>query len=452
MPSLKIMLDLTILSSVDRLQEVSKSVIPLTPNYHYWETQYLRFALVPSSQRLCKLQEFRKVLVKGQILTLCSAASLVNPPPIPPAPVIPVSFLDPSILPSVLPLALPPLPVDPSALPSLSVVDPSLPSLPGLPLLPVGPNLPAPPVSSFQVLPLPGLLSDLPVPLPSGVPSIPAGIPSVRPSALPSIRSLIPGVPVLSVNPVPVIPGGSTQCPQNCEAKCQTANTGFEVSECRAHCLSACATGGSTGFCEGKCAGYARAGTAIVRKDVPLVDPLRDPPDVISTPAIGVIGVGDLSYDACLSDCTDKFQSAGIGFDISIVNSQCKAACAQNADAGADILNKRQLSKLPLPTPKLPLPCLPLPSLPIATHQLPSANLPTTIPKLPRAEEAEEAPPLPSLPVPSLPLSSLPLPRLPLPSASLPLPVPVPQRPACRPSLAAAPASAPPRFPTWRPS
>ncbi|TGJ85669.1 hypothetical protein E0Z10_g3094 [Xylaria hypoxylon] len=161
------------------------------------------------------------------------------------------------------------------------------------------------------------------------------------------IKDLIPGGPVAGV--------GRTSfetCVKSCNGRFQHADIAGDISTGREKCEAACAS-------------YAAKGAGvIVKKALP-------PPNPFPFPAAKpVIDIGTTSYDACVSDCSSKYQSAHIAMDVSTGKYSCKQACAHLEHSGVGVITKKEAlphqvnERKVLPTPKLPtLP--PLPHLPI---------------------------------------------------------------------------------------
>ncbi|KAI0537549.1 hypothetical protein GGR58DRAFT_513742 [Xylaria digitata] len=182
------------------------------------------------------------------------------------------------------------------------------------------------------------------------------------------IEDLIPGGPIAGAGRITY-----ESCMSSCNGRWQHADIAGDMSTGRQHCTAACAK-------------YAAKGAGvIVKKAVPAAKPF--PPFNPSSP---IVGVGSTSYDACLKDCSSKFQSAHIAMDNSQGKYSCKQACAHLEGHGAGVIVKKEaLDERQLPTPSLPKPSLPLPTskLPIPTPTLPPfpilPTLPIPTPELP---------------------------------------------------------------------
>ncbi|KAF2970665.1 hypothetical protein GQX73_g2902 [Xylaria multiplex] len=184
------------------------------------------------------------------------------------------------------------------------------------------------------------------------------------------IKDLIPGGPIAGAGKITY-----ESCMSSCNGRWQHADIAGDMSTGREHCTAACAK-------------YAAKGAGvIVKKALPEAKPF--PPFNPSSP---IVGVGSTSYDACLKDCSSKFQSAHIAMDNSQGKYSCKQACAHLEGHGAGVIVKKDTSHQ-VEERQIASPSLPKPSLPLPTSKLP---IPTpTLPPLP------DFPPLPTLPIPT---------------------------------------------------
>ncbi|KAI0400433.1 hypothetical protein F4802DRAFT_585110 [Xylaria palmicola] len=115
-------------------------------------------------------------------------------------------------------------------------------------------------------------------------------------------------------------------CMNKCSGKWQSAGLGSEVSQGREECQAACAE-------------YAGSGAGLIAKKAA---PVKAGP---FTPELGLgAGAGFVSFEACMDKCSGKWQSAGIGSEVSQGREECQAACAEYFGNGAGVITKKEAS------------------------------------------------------------------------------------------------------------
>ncbi|KAI1815604.1 hypothetical protein GGS20DRAFT_542506 [Poronia punctata] len=129
---------------------------------------------------------------------------------------------------------------------------------------------------------------------------------------------------------IPAVGTGASDyagCVSACKGKQQVADIGFEVSQGKYDCEAACASGSSFG-------------TGILDKRDSAVDDARlaNPLDL---PAVPAVGTGAGGYEACLSGCKGRYQSADIVFTVSQGRGSCEAGCASAYGFDTSILDKK---------------------------------------------------------------------------------------------------------------
>ncbi|KAI1433563.1 hypothetical protein GGR50DRAFT_495060 [Xylaria sp. CBS 124048] len=112
-------------------------------------------------------------------------------------------------------------------------------------------------------------------------------------------------------------------CMSDCRSRYQSADIAFEVSQGSMSCKTACAK-------------YESSEVHILDKKDTLDVRTKKP-----QPEAPAVGVGATTYEACLSDCKSKYQSADIAFEVSQGSASCKTACAKYASSDVNIIGKR---------------------------------------------------------------------------------------------------------------
>ncbi|KAI1825800.1 hypothetical protein F4861DRAFT_151468 [Xylaria intraflava] len=134
-------------------------------------------------------------------------------------------------------------------------------------------------------------------------------------------------------------------CVSACRAKMQHAHIAMDVSQGEMDCKAACARQSSS-----------RVGI-ISKKDT--IDTRSKHPKH-PKPAVGpAIGADATSYEVCVSDCSARYQHAGVALGVSQGEMDCKAACAKAASSKVGIFDKRDTLDKRGKHPKQPKPATP---------------------------------------------------------------------------------------------
>ncbi|KAI0440784.1 hypothetical protein F4803DRAFT_577362 [Xylaria telfairii] len=187
----------------------------------------------------------------------------------------------------------------------------------------------APPASTYSV-------EDAPVNAPAAAAI--AAPPHVYAVETPVIDHAVP-----VITPDPVGPSGKNECVTKCHPKCQRGD-----SQCMAACLQTCHSAkmlGSNGLA-GSAAGKLLNNDAGTKDDgIPTANakvakaagkPANDAPAFAA-------GAGFVSFEACMSSCKGKTQTADIAFTISQGKYNCAEACAEYASDGSSVTAKREV-------------------------------------------------------------------------------------------------------------
>ncbi|RWA04088.1 hypothetical protein EKO27_g11013 [Xylaria grammica] len=137
------------------------------------------------------------------------------------------------------------------------------------------------------------------------------------------VKDFIPTGPVAGVGHI-----SYEACMQSCNGKWQHADIAGDMSTGKDNCQSACAR-------------YAAKGAGVIVKKAVQPTPPAPPAKPFSQPATPIVGVGHTSYDACMEDCSSKYQSAHIAMDISQGKYSCKQACAHLEANGVGVIAKK---------------------------------------------------------------------------------------------------------------
>ncbi|KAH8166082.1 hypothetical protein CIB48_g2171 [Xylaria polymorpha] len=141
-------------------------------------------------------------------------------------------------------------------------------------------------------------------------------------------------------NDVPAFAAGAgfvsfEACMSSCKGKTQTADIAFTISQGKYNCAEACAEYSSDGSSVA-----AKREVVAERAVEPVAGALRPAEPEFTT------GAGFVSYEACMTECNGRWQSANIVFDISQGRKNCKKACAQYAKDGSGVTVARQVADI----------------------------------------------------------------------------------------------------------